>query len=72
MAKISIDKSCCKGCGICLSVCPKKIFVRGKKRNTYGTSMPDIADAENCVECGMCERLCPDGAIDVQGGKGEQ
>ena len=67
MAKISIDKSCCKGCGICLSVCPKKIFVKGKKRNTYGTGMPDIADAENCVECGMCERLCPDGAIDIEG-----
>jgi len=67
MAQITIDKACCKGCNICLTACPKKIFVKSKKRNNYGTSMPDVKDPDNCVECRMCERLCPDGAIDVKG-----
>lgn len=69
MANVTIDKVCCKGCNICLSVCPKGIFVKSKKRNKYGTSMPDVNKPENCVVCRMCERLCPDGAIDVEGDK---
>ncbi|MCB6367648.1 4Fe-4S binding protein, partial [Intestinibacillus massiliensis] len=36
--KITIDKNCCKGCGICLAICPKGIFIKSKKRNNYGTN----------------------------------
>lgn len=69
MANITIDKACCKGCNICLTVCPKNIFVKSKKRNKYGTAMPDVNKPENCAVCRLCERLCPDGAIDVEGDK---
>ncbi len=65
MAKITIDPACCKGCNICLSACPKNIFVKSRKRNKYGTAMPDVSKAEACIACRMCERLCPDGAINV-------
>lgn len=67
MAEITIDKTCCKGCDICLFICPKKIFVPSKKRNNYGSNMPDIKNPEQCVYCGMCGRMCPDGAINVEG-----
>ena len=66
MAKITVDKSCCKGCNICLSVCPKKIFVKSKVRNDYGTPVTQAGKPEDCIGCRMCERLCPDGAIDVE------
>lgn len=69
MANITIDEACCKGCNICLKACPKKIFIKSQKRNNYGTSMPSIDKPENCIVCRMCERLCPDGAIDVEGEK---
>ena len=66
MANITIDRACCKGCNICLMICPKKIFVKSRKRNDYGTTMPDVNEQGKCVGCGMCDRLCPDGAIDVE------
>lgn len=69
MAKITIDEARCKGCNICLSACPKKIFVSSKKRNDYGTNMPEAVNRDICIECRMCERMCPDGAIDVIGTK---
>lgn len=72
MAEITIDKRVCKGCDICLSVCPKRIFTHSKKRNTYGSNMPEIQNPEKCALCGMCERMCPDGAIDVTGEKGKR
>jgi len=71
MTKITIDKVYCKGCDICLSVCTKKIFSSSKKRNNYGSSMPDVQNPENCLACRMCERLCPDGAINVEVEKNE-
>ena len=66
MANITIDKVYCKGCDICLSVCAKKIFVSSKRRNNYGSNMPDVKNTGECVACRMCERLCPDGAINVE------
>lgn len=69
MANITIDKACCKGCNICLTACPKNIFIKSKKRNKYGTAMPDVNKPELCALCRMCERLCPDGAINVEGDK---
>ena len=66
MAVITIDKVYCKGCAICLSVCVKKIFVASKKRNNYGSNMPEVKNPDNCIGCGICERMCPDGAINVE------
>jgi 2-oxoglutarate ferredoxin oxidoreductase subunit delta len=64
--EITIDKACCKGCGICLKACPKSVFGKSRKRNNYGTAMPEVKNAEKCMACGACERLCPDGAINVE------
>lgn len=46
----------CKGCGICVAFCPKKIL--GLKNEKI-----EILDIENCIKCGQCELRCPDYAI---------
>lgn len=65
MMSVKIDQKLCKGCGICMAICPKKVYVLSGKRNNYGSSMPE-ADEQKCTGCLLCERLCPDAAIDVK------
>jgi NAD-dependent dihydropyrimidine dehydrogenase PreA subunit len=53
----------CTGCGMCLAVCPHRVFEKsgGKVR---------IADRDKCMECGACQRNCPFAAIQVEEGVG--
>ena len=53
----------CNGCGICLTVCPRRVLRRldGKV---------GIADRDACIECGACQRNCPQGAVTVRAGVG--
>ena len=55
--KITIDKKMCKGCGICVALCPKKILNLDMHGNIA------ISDRENCIGCRQCEYHCPDFAI---------
>ena len=45
MAIIDIDKVCCKGCNICIEICPKGVFSKSRKRNRYGINLPEVAKA---------------------------
>jgi len=63
--EISVDKTLCKGCGICLELCPRKVFHWSKELSEKGIHYPIPLDAEKCVKCKLCELLCPDFAIAV-------
>lgn len=55
MISYDFDKDCC-GCAACVDACPKKcIKIR---RNPYGFVVPEV-DASVCVDCHLCERICP-------------
>ena len=45
MKKVSFATDLCKGCGLCVDVCPKKIIVLAKdKINKKGHSPAEITD----------------------------
>ncbi len=35
-AKVNINQEFCKGCGLCVNICPKKILVIGNDFNSKG------------------------------------
>jgi len=67
MAKVTISEITCKGCGLCVSVCPKKIIELDKSRlNPKGYHPAQVIDLEKCIACAMCAMMCPDSAIKVE------
>lgn len=53
----------CNGCGICLTVCPRRVLQRSNGK-------VEIAQRDACIECGACQRNCPQGAVTVRPGVG--
>ncbi len=65
MAKVRINKERCKGCGLCLAVCPKKNLKVGGELNAKGIFAVVAVDENNCTGCGMCYLMCPDACIEI-------
>ncbi|GHV37255.1 hypothetical protein FACS1894187_13540 [Synergistales bacterium] len=63
---VTIDKNLCKGCALCVTACSKNVFEIGTEVNQKGFSVSVAARAGDCVQCGVCEKTCPDLAIRVE------
>ncbi len=70
--RIEIDKETCKGCGLCITVCPKKLIEACDNLNSkgyYPASFKGIECSEDkryqCNGCALCAITCPDVAIEV-------
>ena len=70
--KIIIDHTVCKGCHLCIDQCPNNVLEVSKNRSTKGYLMPIAARTDDCIVCMLCEMICPDMAIIVEGIENEK
>lgn len=54
---VHINQEYCKRCGICVNFCPVKNLVIQSQR---------LKELEKCIACRMCQRYCPDLAIEIE------
>ncbi len=67
MAKMTVNENICKGCGVCVLACPKKIITLAQERiNVKGYHPAQVLEMEKCIGCAMCATMCPDVAIKVE------
>ena len=55
-----INRDWCKGCGICVAFCPKKVLELDREEKAVAVRLVD------CIACRLCELRCPDLAIEVE------
>jgi 2-oxoglutarate ferredoxin oxidoreductase subunit delta len=63
--RIEVDRNRCKGCGLCVDSCPKKIIRLSSSINVKGYHFAEQFDLTACNACRMCAQTCPDVAIFV-------
>ncbi len=66
MGKIVINDEFCKGCGICISVCPQHLLRASSHVSKTSYRPAELVDpGGKCTGCGLCAVVCPDVAIQV-------
>ncbi|RII26459.1 MAG: ferredoxin [Geobacter sp.] len=56
--EIIVDEQSCRGCELCIDICPTKVFeLDAEKRLCV------VKHAEDCIACLSCAYICPSNAI---------
>lgn len=67
VSKVIFDTDRCKGCSLCVDVCPKKIIrLAPETLNSKGFHPAEIIDQVACIACGFCAAMCPDVCIYIE------
>lgn len=62
---IEVDNERCKGCGVCVSICPTKAIALNTKVNSMGYNYCYMENPDACIGCSACGMICPDSVITV-------
>lgn len=57
--RIQVYRQLCKACGLCISWCPQDVLAPDAE------GFPLTPRLDQCINCKLCERHCPDFAIEV-------
>lgn len=57
-AEITIDEKACRGCSLCVEICPTQVF-----HYSESDKLAVVDNASQCFGCLSCSEICPSGAI---------
>ncbi len=58
---LAIAAERCKGCGLCVAVCPPGVLALDPSLvNRLGYHPVRLTDPAGCTSCALCYRVCPD------------
>ena len=67
--KLTFKTDNCKGCGLCVDVCPKQVLALAEEQINKKGHHPVVAvKPEACIGCAFCATMCPDCIIKVEKG----
>lgn len=67
MPRVTFETDLCKGCGLCVVACPKKIIALAEEEiNAKGYHPAVCTDQNACIGCAFCAMMCPDCIIKVE------
>lgn len=64
-AQLVFREERCKGCGLCVLTCPRKILAISDRLNNQGYPVAELTDPDRCNGCALCAEMCPDIVIEV-------
>jgi 2-oxoglutarate ferredoxin oxidoreductase subunit delta len=65
--RLTFEYEVCKGCELCIGVCPVNILSLDKDRiNKSGYNLISVSDMDKCIACAQCAIICPDSVIKVE------
>jgi 2-oxoglutarate ferredoxin oxidoreductase subunit delta len=55
----------CKGCNLCVELCPQQVLEVSTETNAKGYHYPELKEVgdRHCVNCEFCTMICPEFAI---------
>jgi len=67
MARIVVNMTFCKGCALCVDICPEGILQLDNEIITQKGYHPAMCvDDTACTGCLSCALMCPDVAITIE------
>lgn len=58
MLRVDIREQACRGCQMCVDICPTTVF-----RWDESAGRATLGEVADCIACLSCAYLCPSGAI---------
>lgn len=56
--EIEVHEQSCRGCELCVDICPTKVFEMDAEKKVC-----TVGHADDCIACLSCTYICPAGAI---------